>query len=322
MSITQPACTLNEFQELKQHAPCGPAPGAALSQSLPRRHVAPGLVPMSRKGRRHTRAGALCGLACGALLLTGFVAAEAAIQPEVGFPVGETLTYQIYWGVIPVGQSRVRTEWVEHEGRQLLAIRFRTRTTGVLKRIYPVNDYIETLVEPETMLPVRFTKQLNEGRYHCDEVTHFDYDAGVARFHSRNRDRTKEYAIDESVRDLVSFMYNLRSEASGFQLGVEREYKVMADEKLYDILVKPIEVEKLKLPGYGRVRSVRFEPEAKFEGLFVRKGKLWVWVSDDDRRIVTRVQAKIPVASVKLVLADVDGPGADFWTERKTKEDK
>ena len=240
--------------------------------------------------------------------------------PALWFPVGEKLTYNIYWGVLRVGTSVVTTDWAEYEGRTLLSIQLRSRSNGVLNKIYPVDDFLESLVDPETFLPVRFIKKLSEGRYRCDEETHFDYEKGEANFYSHNKDRKKNYAIDEHVRDLASFLYFVRGRAADFEMGQASLYKVMADEEVYELYVKPVEEESVKLPRYGEVDSVRFEPEAKFEGLFVRKGKMWIWVSDDDRRIVTKVQAKIPVASIKLVLVDVDGPGDDFWINKRQIE--
>jgi biotin synthase-related radical SAM superfamily protein len=62
---------------------------------------------------------------------------------------------------------------------------------------------------------------------------------------------------------------------------------------------------------------VRIEPDAAFQGLFVRKGKLTLWVSEDERRILTRVVAVIPVANVRIHLDRVLGPGNDRWVKNK-----
>jgi hypothetical protein len=98
---------------------------------------------------------------------------------------------------------------------------------------------------------------------------------------------------------------------------------VYTDEKVYDLLVKAEKEENVDLSRYGDVPSIKFEPEATFQGLFVRKGRLFMWVSDDDRRICTQIQAKIPVASVRLKLEEVEGPGNDFWiTHREPEKEK
>jgi hypothetical protein len=96
---------------------------------------------------------------------------------------------------------------------------------------------------------------------------------------------------------------------------------VMADEKLYTVLPRPLKRETISTPRWGRVPCLRFEPQAQFDGLFVRKGRLWVWVSEDDRRLAVRLAAQVPVASVKVTLADVRGPGEDRWVGRAPPQD-
>ena len=245
---------------------------------------------------------------------------DTADAPELWFPVGEKISYKIYWGMVPVAYSEATTEWVHHEGRRMLAIRFRTRSNKVIRKIYPVDDHLETIVDPQTFLPVRFTKQLNEGRYHTDEVTVFDHQAGRAHWRKRNKDEGKTYDIDPDTRDLISFMYSMRT--AEFPVGTSQTFQVMADEKLYELHVKALKEEAVKLDLYGEVDSIKLKPTAKFEGLFVRKGDMEVWVSADPRRIITRATAKIPVASIWLVLDEVTGPGEDFWVNPPEEEEK
>ena len=233
------------------------------------------------------------------------------------FDVGEDLVYRIYWGVIPVGKTRVATRWIEEDGRRRLSIRFRTRSGKVLAALYPVDDIIESIIDPDTFLPVRFVKNLKEGRHRYHEITTFDYPKGVATWTSVLKNKTKTFDLPPDARDLVSFMYYMRSQR--IPPGETRTYRVMADEKIYELIVHARDVEKEKFKRFGTVRSLRLEPEAKFEGLFVRKGKLTLWVSDDDRYILTRVDGKVPVASVHACIWEVRGPGDDFWI-RQTVE--
>ncbi len=232
-------------------------------------------------------------------------------RPALWFDVGEELHYRIHWGVMHVGDSRVTTEWIEEDGRELIAIRYRTRSNAFLDRIYRVDDTIEAVIEPHSFLPVRFSKVLNEGRYRADELTEFDHAAGKAYWTNRRRGDKKEFEIDPDTRDLVTFMYYMRK--NEFQSGDTAEFRVMADEKIYDLTVSAGPVESMKLPRYGRVQTIRITPEASFQGLFVRKGKMTIWVSQDDRRIATRIQATVPVADVHINLHEVKGPGSDRW---------
>lgn len=231
--------------------------------------------------------------------------------PGCQWPVGEKLTYRLYWGYMPVGTAVGWTEWVNHEGRRLLAIRLRTRSNKIIEKIYPVDDTIESLVDPETFLPVQFTKQLSEGKHRHHEVTVFDRTNQVAHWTSLLKNRSKSFPIPPDIRDIPTLMYSLRSHA--FKPGAREHFNVMADEKVYDLWLNVRKKEVLNLPNHGEVASIQTEPEAAFQGIFVRSGKIWIWISDDARCLATKVHATIPVADVRAVLWSVEGPGNDRW---------
>jgi hypothetical protein len=258
------------------------------------------------------------------LLAAGRAPAQAPendLPPTLWFPVGEVLSYNVYWGMILVGRSTLTSKWVKEDGQWRLAIQMRTQSNRFLASLYPVDGFTESIVDPETFLPVRFTEKSREGRHLTDEITRFDHARRKATWKSYLRNREKTYAIDADTRDLLSFMYNLRRSPEVFQPGRTNQFRVMADRKIYDLKLLPLRNERVELPAYGKVPSTRFEPEAQFNGLFVRKGKLSVWASQDDRRIMTQATAKIPVASVRIQLSRVSGPGNDDWV-RKTVEEQ
>ena len=58
-------------------------------------------------------------------------------------------------------------------------------------------------------------------------------------------------------------------------------------------------------------------PIAEFDGLFLRQGKVFFWVSKENRRMVTWVEAKVPVGKVSVKLREVSGPGDDFWVRKE-----
>ncbi len=237
--------------------------------------------------------------------------------PGLKWPIGEKLTYRIYWGYLPVGTAVSWTEWTEHEGRRLLAIRLRTTSNKVIEKIYPVDDTIESLVDPETFLPVQFTKNISEGSHRYHEITVFDRTNRVARWSSPLKKKTKTFPIEPDIRDIPSLMYSLRSHI--FTPGTNEHFKVMADEKVYDLWVNVLKKENVDLPNHGEVRSIKTEPEAAFQGIFVRSGKIWLWVSDDERHLATKVHATIPVADVRALLWSVEGPGKDRWIKMNPK---
>lgn len=259
-----------------------------------------------------------CRLAAALLILSAFGTAEADERPELWFPVGERLTYKVYWGIFPVAETRVTNEWIEEEEgeekRILLAIKVTTKSYALLDTIYPVNDFIESVVDPVTFTPLRFSRRLSEGRYRLNEVTTFNHKKLTAHWKHLIKNDAKDFAIESDTRDLLSFMYFMRSQK--FEPNRTYQYRLMADEKLYDLYVNTKNYVQLNISKFGFVRSLYIQPEAKFQGFFVRVGRLQTWISDDKRCLCVKAIAKAPViGTIKLLLDKVEGPGDDFWVK-------
>ncbi|HMP72668.1 MAG TPA: DUF3108 domain-containing protein [Kiritimatiellia bacterium] len=261
----------------------------------------------------------MAGMMTSALILGPMqiaVAEESVTEPEAPtldwFLVGEELVYDIFWGFLHVGMTYVTTEWVLEEGQEpKVRIRYFTRTNRVVEKLYPVESTLESLIRAESFLPVYFMKNSSEGKRRSHETTTFDHANRTMRWVNHKRDREEVLEITEDTRDLITTMYYFRT--MDYEVGDELTMQVMADEKLYDLFVKVGARETVRLREYGDVECVRFEPEAAFDGLFVRSGKVTFWVSDDERRVATQVQASVPFANVTLKLREVKGPGDDFW---------
>jgi len=250
--------------------------------------------------------------------MAGLARAELGPPPELDlpFPVGERLTYIIYWGWVGVGTSVATTEWVEVEDEWRLRIQFRTTTNHVLRRIYPVDDTVEVYVHPETLRPEKFIMDLSEGRHKRQSRTDFDWEAKEAvytRFREDRDDEKETVELVDGVRDLVSFMYFMRQ--TPFEDGETYEFDVLSDSKIYQLTVSTHGYEQVRLRDYGRVRSLKMVPKAQFEGVFVRRGEMVVWLSDDDRRLLTKLELDTPFANVRLILREVEGPEAERWAE-------
>jgi Protein of unknown function (DUF3108) len=236
---------------------------------------------------------------------------------DLPFPVGEELTYKITWNGIPVARSQAVTQMDTFEGREVLAIRISTKTYPFFNHIFKVDDFHESLMDPETLLPIRYLHNLNEGSFRAHEATSFDFDALKAHYVHQVTGEKKTYDIKPGMRDILSFMYFMRSEL--LEENSESKYLVLSDHKIYDLIIKAGEIEKIELPRYDRkIPSLEMRPEAMFDGLFVRAGKATVWVSRDTRRLLTFMKVSVPFGRVRTTLQEVNGPGEDFWiTEKK-----
>ncbi len=258
---------------------------------------------MNRIGLRFVWAGV------GVLLAAG---AAAGGSP---FPVGEELVYRIHWGAIPIAESRITSEFVKEDGRDLVLVRMKTRTNKWMDRIHRVDDQVETFMAPDTLRPVRFVEQVREKDNTAEEVTVFDHANAVAHWQSSLTGRSTNYAIRPDTRDIVSFLYFMR--AQSLAPGTSTNVTISAYQSLSELRVNSVKSQDVHLAGYGDVPSVLMKPEAVTASLFARKAPQKVWVSTDPRHLVTRMDARVPVGTVHVTLFEVKGPGDDFWVKKR-----
>lgn len=238
--------------------------------------------------------------------------------PELWFPVGEEIDYEVYWGIFMVGEATAKAEWVKRDGRRLLSLSLKAESNGLVEKLYPVREWLQTILDPVSFLPLSFEKDSHEGKRHYREITTFDHAAQKGHWKSLTKNKEQAFDIAADTRDLMGLMYWIRKDP--IREGETRNYWMMTDEKMYELIVEAGKKEELKLENYGKVPVIKMEPKGKFNGMFVRKGRMFLWISDDARYTICRATASVPVASIKIVLKKVRGPGDDFWTQGPPKK--
>jgi hypothetical protein len=243
------------------------------------------------------------------LAVASSAAEDKAREPD-WFPVGEKFTYRLYWGPLRVGLATIWSERAVFEGRPCIALKYHARTTSVLAKIFPVNDYIESLVDPAGFRALRYRQLLHEGRHYQDEVTLFDHEDNLAYHTDRKKHRSRSVMMGPGAQDALTFMYYMRSR--GFSVGQNQRYQVFVDDKAYELTMVGIKDETVNLKGLGKVPCVKLEPRSTFGKIYKSKGRVFLWVSRDDRRIITRMSGRVPMASMRAVLIGVAGPGGKW----------
>jgi hypothetical protein len=231
------------------------------------------------------------------------------------FPVGENLTYRIHWGMIPVGETMITSEWVKEDERDLIRIRLRTRTNKWMDKIHKIDDDVYATVEPGTLLPVRSVEMVHDKDKQAEETTTFDHAGRIAHWQSALDGRTSNYVIEADTRDVVSFLYFMRSRT--MKPGEEALVTVAAFQTLHQMRLRAERIEKVDLANYSDIPCLVVRPEAVNASLFARKAPQRAWVSTDARHLIAKMDAKVVVGTVHLTLYEVGGPGDDFWVKKK-----
>jgi len=121
--------------------------------------------------------------------------------------------------------------------------------------------------------------------------------------------------INDNTQEILGFLYAGRKK--DLKQIASQTHTLFVDGKLYGLDLKIKKDKKIKVSDHGKVVSTEIEPIAEFDGWFLRKGKIFFWVSKENRRMVTCIKAKVAVGKVSIKLQNVSGPGDDFWIKKK-----
>lgn len=218
----------------------------------------------------------------------------AVQKPSPLFFVGEKLTYKISYLGLTVGEAESEITGIEtlHE-RPVYHIVVRVKSHPVIDLLYKVRDEHHTWIDVEKLHSLRYEKKLREGRYQVHEVMTYDQEKNTALYHSLSNKSEKEMLIPKDVQDQLSCGYFFRT--LEIEPNTTVTLPVNADEKNWDLEVKLLNAAPLEVEGIGRFQALEAEPMIKFQGIFVKRGKIRGWLSLDERRIPLMMKVKVPV---------------------------
>jgi hypothetical protein len=246
-------------------------------------------------------------------LLAMAMAVGSAVADDYSgcFVPGEEVEYRIYWMGIPIAWARTTTDMVTEEGRELFHITLVAQTYSAYRHLFEVDDKTEVWIDPQTALPVRHDWIINEGSIHKSQLTTFYHHKKMAIFQDRISKDIWEVPISGDTQEIFSFIYASRKADLG-ELA-ERKHRLLVTGKVYDLEIRLRDEDTIKVDALGKVPSIEIEPVADFDGIFLRKGKVFFWISKEKRRVVTCIKAKVAVGSITARLQSVRGEGDTFW---------
>jgi len=207
--------------------------------------------------------------------------------------VGERISFHGRWFGIPVGHGWIEVaDLVEIEGRQAYRIEAHGYSNALLSTFYPIHDVLRSFIDAESLQPLQVEKTQREGHYRAEEIVTFDYARGIATYRSRLNNSVKEIPIPPSVHDILSAFYWLRTHPVDPQRSITLE--IYSDEKVYHTEVRPLTPITLELRRRGTFPCLMVEPKAAFKGVLVRRGRVWFYITADERRLPLLVKLTTP----------------------------
>ena len=246
----------------------------------------------------------------------GFIGRRPLKDP---FRVGEKVVHEVSYFKVKAGELIFEVgPHVEVNDRKSYQFITRVESSSVFSMFYSVKDKAVTLVDYEDLVPHTFTLDVKESKQARDARSFYDHEKLEATYWEKKVSKDKgtentkvEFKLQPYTQNVFSAAFYMRT----FQWKDGKEYAFRVgdvDKGKGEILIfrgKVIKRERLKTEA-GNFNAVVIKPEFEIKGVFKPVGDIRIWMSDDDRKIILRIESKIKIGTIVSQITKYS-PGQD-----------
>lgn len=297
--------------------PARPEPEPAKS-AAPVKKGAPvkktGPVPKPKKGAK-TKAAAPAGPAVHEPADvedgTGFVGRRPSVDP---FRVGEAVVHDVHYFKISAGKMTLKVDpMATVNGKKAYNFVTQLETYPTFSTVvYAVDDKAVTLVDFDQLIPRVFTLHVKETSQRREARSFFDFDKLQARYWEKKvtekngvEEKKLEWEILPYSQNVFSAIFYMR--LFKWETGKEYAFRVADDEQNLIFRGTALERETLDTE-IGPMKAIKVQAKIMSKGIFKQVGDIHIWLSDDDRKYVLRIESKIKIGTLISEIVSLD-PG-------------
>lgn len=235
---------------------------------------------------------------------TGFAQTDFCNTRNVAFGEGEQLYYKVWYNMgriwVGAGEARMNVLADQANGKRSYHVVADGTTLKSYEWFYKVHDRYETWIDPATMQPSRFLRNVNEGGFKIYNNVLFNHNIGQAV------STGGVFNVPKCVQDVVSAIYYARNiDYNSLKPGAKIPFSMFLDDKVYNLYIRYLGKERIET-RYGTFNTIKISP-LLIEGTIFKGGeKMAIWVTDDANHIPVRIDSPILVGSVKVDLMGFD----------------
>lgn len=218
------------------------------------------------------------------------------------FTYGEKLEYRMHYGPFNAGYAtlQIMPQPVLVNGRKTFNIKCSARSSRTIDiMVNKVRNDYETYIDEELMVPYKYAKTVEEGKFKDSDFAIFDHEKKII---SAKKGSVQDIPIN--VQDLVSVYYWTRLwDVKNATVGDTYPCNFYMDGKVYNYSIKYLGKEIIKT-DVGRFNTIKVRPQVKTGDFFRSEDSLTIWVTDDDNHIVLKAESEVFIGAVALTLVD------------------
>ena len=228
---------------------------------------------------------------------------KKVIYPSVPFKPGEKLIYSISWSnIVDAGMSVMEVKEITRpDGKKAYNFISTAWSTGMIGRFYKVSDRVESVIDAEKFSSLSFSLDQTHGKRKKKREMRFDQVHNTVTVITDGKEAS--YTVPPVVQDSLSSLYYVRTRQD-FAVGKPIMIDVHEDGKTWAVEVYTLGREKIKT-ALGEFDTIKIKTYPKYEGVFRHTGEIYIWLTDDARKLPVFMKSEISIGTIDARLVEI-----------------
>jgi hypothetical protein len=223
--------------------------------------------------------------------------AVLSIAATVHAQTPEVYEYTVEWRLIEAGRAKLTWTPAEVDGDHGHEANLHLESVGLVSRLYRVEDDYRALVA-NGFCTSSVSMRASEGRRR--RQTNITFDRENAKLSYLERDlvkntvvRQSELDVEKCTHDVMAALFALREMPP--EPGKTIQLPITDGKKFVRGDIEAQERESVKTPA-GTFKTIRYEAHLFNGKLYSRKARMFIWLSDDERKIPVQIRVRLGFA--------------------------
>lgn len=244
-----------------------------------------------------------------ALIFLGVFSSQAQ---NTAVAAGEKLVYTASYNMSGVlndlAQVTLETSNVKTSKATLLHLKCKAVTYKKWDNFFKIRDLYESYVNPKTLTPYLYKRDINEGGYAKNMKYTFSHKTNTVKSVQTKRDwvEKKDIKINSGTRDIVATLYKIRLlDFGSMSVGAKKSFTIIFDRKEVKAQITYLGKETINT-AIGSKTCYKIAVGSNSDVIKNNRDNL-VWLTADANKIMVYGKFKIPVGRGELKIKSATG---------------
>ncbi len=227
------------------------------------------------------------------------------------FHVGEKVIHSVRYFSAEAGKLTLEVQpFLEVNNKKSYHFQIGLKTSSLFSNFYSVDDLVDTYMDYENLVPHVYKMNVRETGKLANSQVYFNHELLKSNFWEKKYTEKNGQEEKKKSWDILPFSQNAFSgifymRIFNWQVGKQYSFRVSDDEK--NVIFKGTALAKEKLETEaGTFNAIKIKTDIISRGALTPSGNIFMWISDDDRKLLLRIEAEIKIGKLVSEVIEIE----------------